>query len=148
MSVSKALLLGTVFAVWVLPGAVFAQSSRPSLPGFSYSVDDFFSDPEEEEEEASSSSPLTPAYSGATGIPGGSIPGQPGSPGAFTLDDIKEETRRQAFDAALEGIMPLRPEEIRTLLERYDRTQESASDPPVADHRPLHGIVRRVVCIQ
>ena len=37
--------------------------------------------------------------------------------------------RREAFDAALQGLLPLRPGEIRELLEHFDRTQESVEVP-------------------
>lgn len=110
------------------------------LPGFSYDVDDLFQSNDDEEEEASSFAP--------PGVPGGGIltptpqaPVAGGPPGVSvltqrTLDAIQEETRRQAFDAALEGLMPLRPEEIRTLLERFDRTQESVELPIYPAPRP------------
>jgi len=64
----------------------------------------------------------------------------PGPNQAFSFDDqefkfektpeqVEEATRKEAFDAALQGLLPLRPEEIRALLERYDRTQESVELP-------------------
>jgi intracellular multiplication protein IcmK len=90
----------------------------------------------------------------ASGLPAG--PTTPGaSPGfglgpeddVFGLDDsfdfektpqqLEEEIRSQAFNAALEGMLPLRPEEIRILLERYDRTQESVVTPIYPDPKPL-----------
>lgn len=51
--------------------------------------------------------------------------------GAFSKSDqqIEEEARKEAFDAALQGLLPLRPDEIRELLERFDRTQESVALP-------------------
>ncbi len=52
------------------------------------------------------------------------------------VNDAKEAIRRQAFDAALEGMLPLRPEEIRTLLERFDRTQESVELPVYPAPKP------------
>lgn len=48
----------------------------------------------------------------------------------------QEQARSEAFDAALEGLLPLRPEEIRTLLERYDRTQESVETPIYPNPKP------------
>ena len=53
-----------------------------------------------------------------------------------TTDELEEETRRQAFDAALQGLLPLRPEEIRRLLERFDRTQESVNLPVYPPPKP------------
>ncbi len=49
---------------------------------------------------------------------------------------LEEEVRTQAFDAALQGLLPLRPEEIRILLERYDRTQESVEVPIYPTAKP------------
>jgi len=51
-------------------------------------------------------------------------------------EEIEEEARREAFDAALQGLLPLRPNEIRELLERFDRTQESASLPVYPAPKP------------
>ena len=53
-----------------------------------------------------------------------------------TPEELEEETRREAFDAALDGLLPLRPEEIRTLLERFDRTQESVNLPVYPSPKP------------
>ncbi len=51
-------------------------------------------------------------------------------------NDARENVRSQAFDAALQGLLPLRPEEIRKLLERFDRTQESVELPVYPPPRP------------
>ncbi|MFK7838987.1 MAG: DotH/IcmK family type IV secretion protein [Bdellovibrionales bacterium] len=53
-----------------------------------------------------------------------------------TPEELEEETRKEAFDAALDGLLPLRPEEIRTLLERFDRTQESVNLPIYPSPKP------------
>jgi intracellular multiplication protein IcmK len=59
-------------------------------------------------------------------------------PLAVPVDDakVKESRRREAFDAALQGLLPLKPEEIRELLERYDQTQESAALPVYPNPKP------------
>ena len=54
-----------------------------------------------------------------------------------TPQQLEEEIRSQAFDAALKGLLPLRPEEIRRLLERFDRTQESVETPIYPPAKPL-----------
>lgn len=54
-----------------------------------------------------------------------------------TPQQLEEEIRSQAFEAALQGLMPLRPEEVRILLERYDRTQESVETPIYPPPKPL-----------
>lgn len=53
-----------------------------------------------------------------------------------TPEELREEARKQAFDAAVDGLMPLRPEEIRTLLERLDRTQKSVATPVYPSPKP------------
>lgn len=50
--------------------------------------------------------------------------------------NLQEEMRREAFDAAIEGLMPLRPNEIRELIERYDQTQESVELPVYPPPKP------------
>lgn len=56
-----------------------------------------------------------------------------GEPAEFDFEksksQLEEEARREAYDAALQGLLPLRPEEIRELLEHFDRTQESVELP-------------------
>lgn len=44
-------------------------------------------------------------------------------------EDVQDEIRSSAFDAALQSLLPLKPEEIRELLEHFDRTQESVELP-------------------
>jgi intracellular multiplication protein IcmK len=51
-------------------------------------------------------------------------------------EDLEEEARRQAFDAALQGLLPMRPGEIRELLEHFDRTQESVEVPVYPNPKP------------
>lgn len=49
---------------------------------------------------------------------------------------LQQGIRQQAFNNALESLLPLRPEEIRVLLERFDRTQESVAVPVYPDPEP------------
>ncbi len=53
-----------------------------------------------------------------------------------TDEQIAEENRQKAFEAALQGLLPLRPEEIRELLEHFDRTQESVELPVYPNPKP------------
>lgn len=46
-----------------------------------------------------------------------------------TPEELEKEVREKAFKAAIDGLLPMRPEEIRKLLESYDRTQESVEVP-------------------
>lgn len=54
-----------------------------------------------------------------------------------TPEQLQQEVRSQAFEAALQGLLPLKPEEVRILLERFDRTQESVEVPIYPAPKPL-----------
>ncbi|MGH1378526.1 MAG: DotH/IcmK family type IV secretion protein [Alphaproteobacteria bacterium] len=56
--------------------------------------------------------------------------------GEDATEDIEESFRNEAFDQALKTLLPLRPGEIRTLLEHFDRTVESAQVPVHPYPRP------------
>jgi intracellular multiplication protein IcmK len=47
---------------------------------------------------------------------------------ADTAQD-KEAIRQEAFKSALDGLLPLRPEEIQTVLKEYDKTREVVEKP-------------------
>lgn len=49
--------------------------------------------------------------------------------GRKTEEQIAKEIREEAFNAALTGLFPLRPQEIRTLLEQFDKTKEAVEKP-------------------
>lgn len=146
-------------------GTVWAQNADggPSLPGgFDFESEDFFNFGrfENESDDSLSASALeaalatqrdqqisregsafAPSLSNQPALPGPQLVGTTDQNALLNLpkeiqDKVKEETRRQAFDAAIEGMMPLRPEEIRTLLERHDRTQESIELPVYPAPRP------------
>ena len=53
-----------------------------------------------------------------------------------SAEDLEEGFRSEAFDQALKNLLPLRPEEIRTLLEHFDRTVESTQLPVHPNPRP------------
>lgn len=53
-----------------------------------------------------------------------------------TDESLEAEARSQAFDAALQGLLPLKPEEIRKLLEHFDRTQEAVELPVYPSPKP------------
>lgn len=53
-----------------------------------------------------------------------------------TSQQLEDEFRKGAFQAALDAILPLRPDEIRSLLERHDRTVESVEVPVHPYPRP------------
>ncbi len=53
------------------------------------------------------------------------------------VKDVDEVIRKEAFDKAASGLMPMRPEEIRRFLEMYDETQEAVETPLNPDPKPL-----------
>ncbi len=53
-----------------------------------------------------------------------------------STDELEDSFRREAFENALNVLMPLKPEEIRSLLERFDRTVESTELPVRPYPRP------------
>ena len=46
-----------------------------------------------------------------------------------TPEELADEIRREAYDAALTGLFPLRPEDIRRLLKEYDETRRAVEEP-------------------
>ena len=55
--------------------------------------------------------------------------------------ELEDSFRNEAFDQALDTLLPLRPNEIRTLLEHFDRTVESS-------HLPVHPYPRPELTVQ
>ncbi len=53
-----------------------------------------------------------------------------------TAEELELKKREEAFNAALQGLLPLKPEEIRRLLEHFDRTQESVELPVYPAPKP------------
>lgn len=49
---------------------------------------------------------------------------------------LQEEIRTEAFDAAITGMFPLSPEQIETLLKKYDSTQKTVNTPPYDAPKP------------
>lgn len=58
------------------------------------------------------------------------------NPGEMSQEEFAEDIRQEAFDAALTGLFPLKPEDIETLLKHYDRTERAAQSPPYDLPRP------------
>ena len=46
-----------------------------------------------------------------------------------TQEELEEEIRREAFDAAITGLFPMKPDQIRALLREYDATQRAVEEP-------------------
>lgn len=53
-----------------------------------------------------------------------------------TQEQMQESIRKEAFDAAVTGLFPLKPEQIKELLEYYDETTKMVESPPYALPQP------------
>lgn len=53
-----------------------------------------------------------------------------------TSEELEDDFRKGAFESALKTVLPLRPDEIRTILEHFDRTVESSKLPVHPYPRP------------
>jgi len=59
-----------------------------------------------------------------------------GDPAVQSEEELAEEIRREAFDAAITGLFPLRPDQIRQLLGKYDETRRAVQKPVHAAPTP------------
>lgn len=50
-------------------------------------------------------------------------------PNKKSQQELAEEIRQEAFDAAITGMFPLRPEDIKSLLKEYDKTKRATEEP-------------------
>jgi intracellular multiplication protein IcmK len=53
-----------------------------------------------------------------------------------TPEEVESQIRNQAFAAALTGLLPLKPNEIRKLLETFDQTRQAVETPVFPDPTP------------
>ncbi len=53
-----------------------------------------------------------------------------------TPEEVEDQIRGQAFAAALTGLLPLKPKEIRKLLETFDETRQAVETPVYPDPVP------------
>ena len=74
--------------------------------------------------------PIDQSTGSAAGIPGSAAAPQK------TPDESENDIRSQAFGAALTGLLPLRPPEIRKVLEHYDETRQAVTTPIYPDPTP------------
>lgn len=58
-----------------------------------------------------------------------------------TPEELEAEIRADSFTAALGGLLPMRPKEIRQLLEFYDQTRESVEVPIYPYPKPEVGVI-------
>ncbi len=53
-----------------------------------------------------------------------------------TPEELQEEIRSEAFDAAITGMFPLQPDQIESLLKQYDKTQRAVQSPTFSNPKP------------
>lgn len=66
-----------------------------------------------------------------------------GTAGEKTPQELETEIRKEAFNAAVNGFLPLRPDEIRRFLEVYDEAKQ-ASNTPIYPHPKSESRVEEV----
>jgi intracellular multiplication protein IcmK len=140
MSVKKSLAPLTLMAAGLLmtcaSAQAFAQNAPQGLPVPSSPFDAVAEDPTD-----------TSALPGGEGVnpraPGLQLPADSGAgagssnpfagPGPVEVqkspEQLEAEIRGKAFNAAMTGLIPLNPDEIRKLLERYDQTRQAVETP-------------------
>lgn len=68
----------------------------------------------------------------------GTMPQSQRAPAEMTPEEkrvLQEDIRREAFDAAITGMFPLTPQQIRALVGKYDETQRAVNEP-IGNPRP------------
>lgn len=78
-----------------------------------------------------------------TGLPvNSSLNGGGAMPPAAGRTDENQSDRQKAYDRALEGMMPLKPSEIRRMLESYDETTQAVETPIYPTPEPESSFVQ------
>lgn len=131
------LLLATASAVF--PVVSYAQDSAPSETMEALPEDA----PAPAEESATlpdmDGDALPDASTGEAATSEGEDPfalGEDGAEFEKSAEDLEADFRKKAFDSALDQLLPLNPDEIRSLLEKFDRTVESSNLPVHPYPRP------------
>ena len=123
-------MLTGMFFVFLLPcDAVRAQSQPSETSLFAIAAQ-----PKPVDEESA----LPPAEGVNTRAPGLQLPpdatfaAPPGGQAAQgpSREELEAQIRSQSFDAAVTGLLPLKPEEIKEMLRQYDAVQEAVETPP------------------
>lgn len=117
------------------PAAPVAPAGTLALPGAVMEEDDLVA----QDSALPAGGDLAPRSPGMELPVGDMMPAGPEGAGGVVQRseaDIQAEIREDAFNAALTGIMPLEPAEIRKVLERYDRTLEASEIPIYAYPEP------------
>lgn len=131
----RQLSLGVLAAALMTTAPVYAQeapSLATGLPGLDAADDPSASSALPSGEDVSPRSPgfQLPTDSGAgSGTSNNPFAQQGPVEVTKSPEQIEAEIRKQAFNAAITGLIPLRPDEIRALLERYDQTKQAVETP-------------------
>lgn len=63
-------------------------------------------------------------------------------PDGKTKAEVAQEERKEAFSSAVDTLMPLKPSEIRRMLELYDETSQAVETPIYSDPEPESSFVQ------
>lgn len=128
-SLSRKALVGVCFAALCLASAAaFAQSSSDRLRALASEGDVSSSSALPEEGGTLSRSPAFDLPSVDDGQDRVNPFAEP-RPQTRTADEVDRMIREQAVNAALAGLLPMEPDEIRRLMERFDDTQQAVEVP-------------------
>lgn len=126
----------TILHAAFLSAVVFTWGTDTSALAQSSGVDSLRAALGEAETEEDSALPQTRSMSNAPGLglptpsPSAANPfAEPKKPTPKSPEQIEREIREKAFDAALTGLLPMNPDEIRVLLEKLDETQQAVEVP-------------------
>lgn len=126
------------------PGFSTPGSGNPGLSGGTESKPDALPPPGQMGDGTASPGMSLPTDS-TFGSAGAAQPGADAGAGAGevpkTPEELEAEIRQDAFHAALSGLLPLRPAEIRKLLEYYDQTQEAVEVPVYPYPKPEVSVI-------
>ncbi|HEY8190632.1 MAG TPA: DotH/IcmK family type IV secretion protein, partial [Micavibrio sp.] len=131
-----------IFAIMVLAGIPFSKLHAQETGGPSAAA---ALAPDNASSDAGADSALPDGGTLMPRSPGLELPiaGAPGVPAQKTKEEVDAEIRQDAFNAALTGLLPLEPNEIRKVLKRFDETQE-ASETPIYPYPEPEVVVKNV----
>jgi intracellular multiplication protein IcmK len=139
--------------VWLAAAAcAFSAGAALAAPPVHMPTDEINKSPEQRAQESENALPTVGDVSPRS--PGMNLPGGSGGGGnnaverlanpfapvkkeaPKTPEQVEAQIRGQAFSAALTGLLPLKPAEIRKLLETFDETRQAVETPIFPDPEP------------
>ncbi len=133
LRILKICLLVVLSSYFVMTASyAYAQSNNEVLNFFKNELSMEPSPPANQNAGGGATNSVSALFGQTPGQPntGGNNPGaqpQQGTAPAINYDpkEVEQQIKDEAFNKAIEGMLPLKPNQIRRLLEEFDRTQES-----------------------